>query len=210
MIKWTGLPPWEFEFPFPGSLTWASGSRSSGCRCFSTAPARVVLSAVITYQYYQTLSSSQLITTTDNSGPKEVPPARRSGGCRCCSTAPASRPGLTLRFHAHCSVKTEESKTTLEATQGQIDVFFSQLPFKCHQNRPASVGDRLKICPWVTSRVGNRKKIAERLSFGVAGKVTFSNGKVFSPLLICSVILSAACGTVPRTWLVVWGLGLMG
>ena len=21
MIKWTGLTPWEFEFPFPGSLT---------------------------------------------------------------------------------------------------------------------------------------------------------------------------------------------
>ena len=21
MIRWTGLVPWEFEFPFPGSLT---------------------------------------------------------------------------------------------------------------------------------------------------------------------------------------------
>ena len=21
MIKWTGLAPWEFEFPFPGSIT---------------------------------------------------------------------------------------------------------------------------------------------------------------------------------------------
>jgi len=29
--------------------------------------------AVLTYQCYQTLSASQLITTTDNSGPKEVP-----------------------------------------------------------------------------------------------------------------------------------------
>ena len=28
-----------------------------------------------------------------------------------------------------------------EATQGQIDGFFSQLPYKCHQNRVASVGD---------------------------------------------------------------------
>ena len=52
--------------------------------------------------------------------------------------------------------------TTLEATQGQIDGFFGQLPYKCHQNRlpykchqnrVASVGDRLKIRPWVTSRV---------------------------------------------------------
>ena len=31
--------------------------------------------------------------------------------------------------------------TALEATQGQIDCFFSQLPYKCHQNRVASVGD---------------------------------------------------------------------
>ena len=23
MIWWTGLAPWEFEFPFPGSLTFA-------------------------------------------------------------------------------------------------------------------------------------------------------------------------------------------
>ena len=31
--------------------------------------------------------------------------------------------------------------TTLKATQGQIDGFFSQLPYECHQNRVASVGD---------------------------------------------------------------------
>ena len=30
---------------------------------------------------------------------------------------------------------------TLEATQGQFEGFFSQLPYKCHQNRVASVGD---------------------------------------------------------------------
>ena len=30
--------------------------------------------------------------------------------------------------------------TILEATQGQIDGFFSQLPYKCQQNRVASVG----------------------------------------------------------------------
>jgi len=28
----------------------------------------------------------------------------------------------------------------LEATQGQMDGFFSQLPYKCHQNRVAYVG----------------------------------------------------------------------
>ena len=31
--------------------------------------------------------------------------------------------------------------STLEATQGQIDDFISQLSCKCHQNRVASVGD---------------------------------------------------------------------
>ena len=43
--------------------------------------------------------------------------------------------------------------TTLEAIQGQIAGFFGQVPYKCHQNRVASVGDGLKICSWVTSRV---------------------------------------------------------
>jgi len=28
MIRWTGLAPWEFEFPFPGSLTSTSLERS--------------------------------------------------------------------------------------------------------------------------------------------------------------------------------------
>ena len=32
-------------------------------------------------------------------------------------------------------------RATREATQGQNDGFFSQLPYKCHQNRVASVGD---------------------------------------------------------------------
>ena len=35
----------------------------------------------------------------------------------------------------------ETQVTTLEATQGHIDGFFSQLPYKCHQNRVASLGD---------------------------------------------------------------------
>jgi len=31
MIRWTGLAPWEFEFPFPGSLTstFLAGVRGS-------------------------------------------------------------------------------------------------------------------------------------------------------------------------------------
>ena len=41
----------------------------------------------------------------------------------------------------------------LEAPQKQIDGFLSKLPYKCHHTRVASVGDGLKICPQVTSRV---------------------------------------------------------
>ena len=45
-------------------------------------------------------------------------------------------------------------ETTLEATQGQIDGSFSQLPYKCHLEEVASVGDGLEICPQFDSRVG--------------------------------------------------------
>ena len=43
----------------------------------------------------------------------------------------------------------------LEATQGQMDGFFSQLPYKCHLEEVASVGDCLNICPQLDSRVGH-------------------------------------------------------
>ena len=36
---------------------------------------------------------------------------------------------------------TNYCRTALEATQGQNDSFFSQLPYTCHQNLVASVGD---------------------------------------------------------------------
>ena len=49
-------------------------------------------------------------------------------------------------------------KATLKTSQGQIDGFFSQLPFKCYLPEVASVGDALKICPWVASRVGDERK----------------------------------------------------
>ena len=45
MIKWTGLAPWEFEFPFPGSLTstflrpgfWGCGFRVSSAASLGVA-----------------------------------------------------------------------------------------------------------------------------------------------------------------------------
>jgi len=33
MIRWTDLAPWEFEFPFPGSLTSTCLARLIGHRC---------------------------------------------------------------------------------------------------------------------------------------------------------------------------------
>jgi len=37
--------------------------------------------------------------------------------------------------------KISTAQATLEATQGQIDSFFSQLPYKCYLEEVASVGD---------------------------------------------------------------------
>ena len=39
------------------------------------------------------------------------------------------------------SPSTGSLASALEATQGQMDGFFSQLPYKCHLNEVASVGD---------------------------------------------------------------------
>ena len=58
--------------------------------------------------------------------------------------------GARRRSPWSCWSRTPDS--SLQATQGQIDGFFSQLPYRCHQDRVASLGDQLKICAWVASR----------------------------------------------------------
>ena len=51
---------------------------------------------------------------------------------------------------------TDWFQSTLEATQGQIDGFFSQLPYKkCYLEEVAFAGDWIKICPWAASRVAD-------------------------------------------------------
>ena len=55
--------------------------------------------------------------------------------------------------------------STLETTQGQKDGFFSKILFKCTLPEVASVGDQLKICPWVASRVVLSPKIFNSLMF---------------------------------------------
>ena len=37
MIRWTGLAPWEFEFPFPGSLT-STSPLTGGFGCGAETP----------------------------------------------------------------------------------------------------------------------------------------------------------------------------
>jgi hypothetical protein len=49
------------------------------------------------------------------------------------------------------------SLPTLETTQEQTDGYVSQLPFKCYLSEVASVGDLLKLYPWVASRVAARR-----------------------------------------------------
>ena len=46
------------------------------------------------------------------------------------------------------------SVATLEATQGKMDGFLSQLPYRCHLEEVASAGDWPEICPQFDSRVG--------------------------------------------------------
>ena len=53
-----------------------------------------------------------------------------------------ARLGTSLRGSEPIAQRcTELRHSALEATQGQIDGFLSQLPYKCHQNRVASVTD---------------------------------------------------------------------
>jgi hypothetical protein len=40
-----------------------------------------------------------------------------------------------------CARRKRLGNTTLETTQGQMKVFVSQLPYKCHLEEVASVGD---------------------------------------------------------------------
>jgi len=49
--------------------------------------------------------------------------------------------GRVARERGVHHVHGEKTLAAMEATQGQIDGFFSQLPYKCHLEEVASVGD---------------------------------------------------------------------
>ena len=83
----------------------------------------------------------------------------RNGAYRypCSAARSASRtppPSTTGRsWQAGVEERRKKGGATLEATQGQMDDFFSQLVCKCHLPEVASVGVRLQICPCVSSKV---------------------------------------------------------
>ena len=52
-----------------------------------------------------------------------------------------SKPVVTQRDVKRHRTPSRGALTTLETTQRKMDGFFSHLPYKCHQNRVASVGD---------------------------------------------------------------------
>ena len=79
---------------------------------------------------------------------------------------------------------------TLEATQGQIDGFLSQLPYERHQNWVASVRDKLRICPWVASKVDTSVGGVLREFFRSWGRFGFGAGG------LTGIIVRVRCPTV--------------
>ena len=75
------------------------------------------------------------------------------------NTAPAAGFESQIGRNSHTlrklltTLEAEPALPTLETTPRHIGVFFSQLLFKCYLPEVASVGDWLRICPWIASRV---------------------------------------------------------
>jgi len=59
MTRWTGLAPWEFEFPFPGSLT------STFRMQVTTIRGRGLLNAIVVKPTKVLLSSSLLLSSPE-------------------------------------------------------------------------------------------------------------------------------------------------
>jgi hypothetical protein len=73
--------------------------------------------------------------------------------------------------------------TALEATQGQIDGFFGQLPYKHHFFEVASVRDGLLIRPQLDSRVGQHLLLLPPISLLVLLMLLLPSGSLLLPLL---------------------------
>jgi hypothetical protein len=61
----------------------------------------------------------------------------------CVRLSPGVQPDVARKRKAGDLVVEgeQEANVGLEATQGQMDGFFSQLPYECHLEEVASVGD---------------------------------------------------------------------
>ena len=65
-----------------------------------------------------------------------------------------SRVGCPIHFMCVWDVQMPRGVSTLETTEGQKDDFFSLLPYTCHILNATYMGDWLKVCPSVASRLG--------------------------------------------------------
>jgi len=93
------------------------------------------------------VSRTRMSSTRRRPGPTSSPWARRatpgptSSTTRCRAPLATLPPFLSLSARNPRGGGSAATSTTLEATQGQFDGFFSQLPYTYHQNRVAYVGD---------------------------------------------------------------------
>ena len=68
-----------------------------------------------------------------------------------CEVGEGTLVGAGTRLNSRRESEKKSSRPALETTHGQMDGFFS--PYKYRIEEVASVGDRLKICPQLDSRV---------------------------------------------------------
>ena len=87
-----------------------------------------------------------------------------SGDSTCCRRREASGFGLGVDGFRD-QISPTKTNAALEATQVQMDGFFSHLQYKCYLEEVASAGDCHKICPQLDSRVMRKIKT----SFSIEG-----------------------------------------
>ena len=120
MIRWTGLAPWEFEFPFPGSLTstFLPGKRHQQASCFrntvvENSTQNIVLAACSALTPANTSPSSLLLkpsplSTMQRCNPQPALPA-------CCAQEGDATCLLRTRGRASTTCLLRAMQPTAEA-----------------------------------------------------------------------------------------------
>ena len=104
---------------------------------------------------------------------------------------------VKARFWFWRSVKSPEHHSScpsvMQVTQWQMDGFFGQFPYKCHLEEVASVGDGLKICPELDSRMA-------LLGSGQRGRTWMRKCWFGTPQHLSHTVtpLSSGCGTYKK------------